>query len=52
VVAIVSCQRTGEEGKRKWVLGANIHQMSDADRERLANYLEKRAKEQPVIISE
>jgi hypothetical protein len=26
--------------------------MSDAERERLANYLEKRAQEQPVIISE
>ncbi|HVI73017.1 MAG TPA: hypothetical protein VM656_16215, partial [Pyrinomonadaceae bacterium] len=52
VVAIVSCERAGEEGKKKWVLGASIHQMSDADRERLANYLEKRAQEQPVIISE
>jgi predicted Zn-ribbon and HTH transcriptional regulator len=52
VVAIVSSERTGEEGKKKWVLGANIHQMSDADRERLAHYLEKRHNEQPVIVSE
>jgi predicted Zn-ribbon and HTH transcriptional regulator len=52
VVAIVSCARAGEDAKKKWVLGANIHQMSDADRERLALYLDKRAVEQPVIISE
>ena len=52
VVKIVSSERTGEEGKKKWLIGANIHQMSDANRELLAAYLEKRVKEQPVIISE
>ena len=52
VVAIVSCERAGEDAKKKWVLGANIHQMSDADRERLANYLDKRRNEQPVVVSE
>ena len=52
VVKIVSSERSGEERKRKWLLGANIHQMSDVDRERLANYLAKRSTEQPVILSE
>ena len=52
VVTIVTSERTGEEGKKKWLLGANIHQMSDDDRERLKSYLEKRAQGEPVIISE
>jgi predicted Zn-ribbon and HTH transcriptional regulator len=52
VVKIVSSERAGEESKKKWILGANIHQMSDADQERLANYLAKRGNEQPVVISE
>jgi len=52
VLAIVSCERVGEDGKKRWVLGANIQQMSDADRERLSEYLQKRAKDKPVIISE
>ena len=52
VVAIVTSERTGEEGKKKWSLGVNIHQMSDADRDRLKAYLDKRAKGEPVIISE
>lgn len=52
VVIIVTSDRAGEEGKKKWALGVNIHQMSDADRERLEGYLEKRRKEEPVVISE
>jgi len=52
VVTIVTSERVGEENKKKWVLGVKIHQMSDADRERLTAYLEKRATETPVIISE
>lgn len=52
VVKIVTSERTGEAGKKKWVLGVNIHQMSDADRETLTGYLEKRRTETPVIISE
>ena len=52
VVTIVSSERTGEDAKKRWILGVNIHQMSDPDRERLTNYLEKRAKDEPVIISE
>jgi hypothetical protein len=52
VVTIVTSERTGEAGKKKWLLGVKIHQMSDADREKLAVYLEKRAQETPVIVSE
>lgn len=52
IVTIVTSERTGEAGKKKWILGAKIHQMSDADREKLAVYLEKRAQETPVIVSE
>lgn len=52
VVTIVSSERTGEEAKKKWLLGVKIHQMADADGERLDAYLEKRLKEHPVIISE
>lgn len=52
VVKIVTSERTGEAGKKKWVLGVNIQQMSEADRETLAGYLEKRRTETPVIISE
>src|SRR3982750_4627549 len=35
VVAIVTSDRAGDEGKKKWILGVKIHQISDADRERL-----------------
>ena len=52
VVKIVTSNRTGEEGKKRWLLGADIHQMSDEDRERLTVYLEKRRKGEPLIISD
>jgi predicted Zn-ribbon and HTH transcriptional regulator len=52
VVTIVTSERTGEAAKKKWLLGVKIHQMSDGDREKLAVYLEKRALETPVILSE
>ena len=52
VVKLVTSNRTGEEGKKRWLLGANIHQMSDEDRDRLTDYLEKRRKGEPLIISE
>jgi hypothetical protein len=52
VVTIVSSDRTGEGAKRKWKLGAKIHQISEPDRERLAAYLEKRVSGEPVVISE
>jgi hypothetical protein len=34
-------------GQASWFVGAKITQMSDADAARLAQYLEKRAQEQP-----
>ena len=52
VVIIVTSERAGEEGKKKWLLGVNIHQMSDEDRERLTAYLEKRRHDSPVLISD
>ena len=52
VVQIVTSERTGEEGKKRWVLGAKIHQMSDEDRERLDVYLEKRQRGEPLIVSQ
>ena len=52
VVKIVTSERAGENGKKKWVLGVDIHQIADADRERLMAYLEKRRKGEPVVISD
>jgi len=52
VVSIVSHDRVGEEGKRKWVLGVSMHQIAEADSERLAAFIEKRAQDTPVIVSE
>lgn len=52
VVAIVSSERGGEGAKKRWTLGVKLQQMSDADRERLTSYLEKRAKDEPVVISD
>jgi predicted Zn-ribbon and HTH transcriptional regulator len=52
VIKIVTAERAGEEGKKRWLIGANIHQMSDEDRERLTVYLEKRRQGESLIISE
>lgn len=52
VVTIVSSERGGEANKKRWTLGVKIQQMSDTDRERLAGYLEKRGKDEPVVISD
>jgi hypothetical protein len=52
VVKIVTSERAGEEEKKKWALGVNINQMADADRERLAAYLEKRRQGEPVVVSD
>lgn len=52
VVKIVTSERAGEEGKKGWLLGVNIHQMSDENRERLMTYLEKRRQGEPVVISD
>lgn len=52
VVKIVNSERAGEEGKKKWLLGVDIYQMPDDDRERLTTYLEKRRQGEPVLISD
>ena len=52
VVKIVTSERAGEDGKKKWLLGVNIHQMSDADRERLVTYLDKRRQGEPLVLSD
>jgi hypothetical protein len=52
VVSIVRADRTGEDVKKKWLIGVKIQQIADADRERLDNYLAKRTKEAPVVLSD
>ena len=52
VVKIVSSERVGEDAKKKWVLAVNIQQMTETDMTRLDDYLEKRFKDNPVIISD
>ncbi len=52
VVKLVNSERTGKEPKKKWILGAIIQQMADADRERLDEYLQKRLHDDAVIVSD
>jgi len=52
VVTIMSSARTGEATAKRWSLGVKIQQMADEDRERLAGYLQKRAKDEPVFITD
>jgi PilZ domain len=52
VVSIVNHRRIGENIKRKWFLGVKIHQISESDNAVLLAYIEERAKELPLIISE
>lgn len=53
VVSILTYERPGrEENKAKWLVGASIYQMSEADTVRLATYLDKRAEEEPLLVSD
>jgi len=52
VVAIVTHDRIGAGKKRRWFLGVKMHQISEADSDRLAAYLETRDKTMPLVISE
>jgi hypothetical protein len=52
VVAICNHERIGEDQRRKWFLGVDIYQISDVNSERLAAYLQLRATDEPLIISE
>src|SRR5882672_281791 len=50
VVSIVHCERPGRKGRTSWFVGTTISQMSDGDAARLAAYLEKRSKSEPLHI--
>lgn len=52
VVSVVRADRTVEDVKKKWVIGVKLQQIADADRERLDNYLAKRGKDTPVVLTE
>jgi hypothetical protein len=52
VTAIINPRKTGDESKRKWHLGVRIQQISDDDAELLKEYLERRARSGPVILSD
>ena len=52
VVALVSHDRSGDERKKKWLLGVRIQQMSDDHTESLENYLQTRADSRPVVVTE
>jgi hypothetical protein len=42
VVSIVTHERTGEEQRKRWLLGVETRQISDEHGELLAEYLERR----------
>ena len=50
VVSSITCQQIGVRGQAKWLAGTKITQMSDSDAARLAQYLEKRAVAEPVLV--
>jgi hypothetical protein len=50
VLSTITCERLGAKQTAKWLVGAAITQMSDADATRLATFLEKRAKSEPVLV--
>ena len=52
VTAIVNPRKIGDESKRKWHLGVRIQQISDDDAEQLKEYLKRRSRSGPVILSE
>jgi hypothetical protein len=52
VVSIVNHYRFGEDTKRKWFLGVKIQQISESSKADLDAYLEKRARDEPLILIE
>src|SRR5262245_9487567 len=52
VVSIANYTRTGEMGRRMWLLGVKIQQIDDDDKKRLNEFLEERAKGVPVLITD
>jgi len=49
VVSTVTCERLGDNGKGKWVVGGTIEQISDEYSTRLNAFVEKRLEEEPVL---
>ena len=50
VVSLVTCDRPGlEQGKRGWVVGVSICDISEQDTNTLSSYLEKRAETEPLL---
>ena len=50
VVSIRNHQRIGES--KKWMLGVKLEQIGEADKAKLVDYLEQRASQIPVVVSD
>ena len=48
VVSAITCDRVGPNKQAKWIVGAAITQMGDADATKLVAYLGQRAKAELV----
>jgi hypothetical protein len=49
VVSVITCERVNSNKQAKWLVGAAITQMSDADSAKLAPYLERHSKTELVM---
>lgn len=52
VVSTITCDHIGSKGQRKWLVGATITQISDADAAKLAAYLEQLSKRELHVVME
>jgi hypothetical protein len=52
VFALITHERTGESGKKGWLLGVSVKQMANTDQALLSAYLNSRAEEEPFVVSE
>jgi hypothetical protein len=50
VVSILNHHRLGDDKRRKWFLGVKIHQISDLSKADLDAYLEKRGRDEPLVL--
>ena len=50
VVSILNHHRLGDDKRRKWFLGVKIHQISDSSKADLDAYLEKRGRDEPLVL--
>ena len=51
VVSLRNHTRVVENNSRKWLLGVQVHQISDTDKENLAAYLKKRQLNEPLLTT-